>query len=132
MQKIARDVRDDIRAAKKIRVTWWGMLAVSAGTLLTAWIVSSMGRLELTLPIVNAVLVLAFVIAVKPNLRGKPWFWTFMGLVAALHIILLVTIPWTTKWVPAFAIAFIDSIDLFGILAALSVISNAMENLKQV
>jgi hypothetical protein len=70
--------------------------------------------------------VLAFVIAIKSSLRQKVWFWIFMALVTALHIILLFAIPWTAKWVPEIAIAFIDSVDLFGILAVLSLVSNAI------
>lgn len=121
-----RDLSADFRAAKKIRMKWPGSLAVFAGTLVTAWCVDRLGHLELALPIVNTIAVLAFVILIKKNLRKKLWFWVFMMIVAVLHIVFLLTVSWTTKWVPAFAIAFIDTVDLFGILMALSFISNEM------
>ena len=44
-----------------------------------------------------------------------------MTIIAALHVPLVLFIPWTTKWVPALAIATIDSVDLIVILAILTV-----------
>jgi hypothetical protein len=124
LRRIARDIRADIRVAKKLRLKWWELLVLFVCTLFTGWIFDSFGHLELTLSLLNSVLVLAVIIAIKVDLRRKPWFWIFMAFAAALHVVLLLTIPWTTKWIPAAAIAGIDSIDLFGILAGLSIISN--------
>jgi len=39
-------------------------------------------------------------------------------------------VPWTSKWVPALAIAAIDSADLIVMLAILSVVGKYMEGPK--
>jgi hypothetical protein len=50
-----------------------------------------------------------------------------MTILAALHVPLILFVPWTTKWVPAIAIAAIDSADLIAMLAILSVVGKFME-----
>jgi len=50
-----------------------------------------------------------------------------MSIMAALHVPLILFVPWTTQWVPALAIAAIDSVDFFVILAILSILGNFME-----
>ena len=70
---------------------------------------------------------LAFAIAVKWKLRRYVWFWGTMTILAALHVPLVLFVPWTTKWVPALAIAAIDSADLIVMLAILSFVGKFME-----
>jgi hypothetical protein len=53
-----------------------------------------------------------------------------MTVLAALHIPLILFVPWTTKWVPAIAIALIDSADLIVMLAILSVVGKFVERPK--
>jgi hypothetical protein len=53
-----------------------------------------------------------------------------MTIVAALHVPLMLFVPWTSKWVPALAIAAIDSADLIVMLAILSVVGKYMEGPK--
>jgi hypothetical protein len=53
-----------------------------------------------------------------------------MIIMAALHVPLILFIPWTTKWVPALAIAAIDSADFCVILAVLSIAGKYMEGQK--
>lgn len=49
---------------------------------------------------------------------------------AALHVPLILFVPWTTKWVPAFVIIPIGMADLYLMLLALSVVGKFMEGPK--
>ena len=70
---------------------------------------------------------LGFAIAVKWRLRRRAWFWITITILAALHVPLILFVPWTPKWVPAIAIAAIDSADLIAMLAILSVVGKLVE-----
>jgi len=45
-----------------------------------------------------------------------------MGVIAALHVLLILSVPWSTKWVPAVAIIPFGIADLYAMLAIVSVI----------
>jgi hypothetical protein len=120
-------MKQDIRAAKKIRLPWWGTLCAIIGSGLSAALFDHYGRLELALPVLNGIVVIAYLLAVKWGLRRRPWFWATMLIVVGLHVPVILLIPWTTKWVPAATIAVIDSVDFYLILAILSVVGNFME-----
>ncbi len=68
-----------------------------------------------------------FLIALYWNLRSRIWFWIAIIIIAALHVPLIMFIPWTTKWVPAFAIAAIDSADFCIFVAVLLVARKFMD-----
>jgi len=127
---LANDIKGDIKAARKIRLPWWGVLCLIGGGLPVIWLFDHFGEFNLFLPTFNCVAVLGFAIAVKRNLRRHAWFWGTMAILAALHVPLILFVPWTTKWVPALAIAAIDSGDLILILAILTVIERFMEGPK--
>ena len=74
------------------------------------------GKLELALPLINILGVLGLIIFFKWKLRRRAWFWVTMAVIAALHVPLILFVPWTTAWVPALAIAAIDSADFVLIL----------------
>ena len=78
----------------------------------------------------NCVGLLGFVIALKWKLRRHVWFWITIITIAALHVPLLLFVPWTTKWVPAMAIAGIDSADLIVILSILTVAGKYSDGLS--
>jgi hypothetical protein len=119
---LADEVRQDIKAAKTLRLPWWGVLFVVVGSLPIYWLFDHIGALELALPVLNSIAVLGFAVAVKRHLRRHAWFWITMTILAALHIPLILFVPWTTRWVPAFMIAVIDSADLVVMLAILAVV----------
>ena len=127
---ITNDIKNDIKAAKKIRLPWWGVLCLIFGSLPIYWLFNHWGRLNIALPILNCVGMLAFAIAVKRKLRRHAWFWGTMGILAALHVPLILLVPWGTRWVPALAIAAIDSADLIVMLAILAVVGRFMERPK--
>jgi hypothetical protein len=124
---LAKDIKNDIKAAKKIWLPWWAVLSLIVAGLPIIWLFDHFGSLNLFLPTFNSIFVLGFTIAVKRNLRRHAWFWGIMTILAALHVPLVLFVPWTTKWVPALAIAAIDSADLIAMLAILAVIGKFMK-----
>ena len=126
---ITNDVRDEIKAAKKLRIhrTVVCLIIVS---FLCAQLFERFGKLDLVLPILNSIGVLGFMIAQKRKLWRHAWFWGTMTIIAALHVPLILFVPWTTRWVPALAIAVIDSVDFCLILWILSVVEKVMREPK--
>jgi hypothetical protein len=127
---LTNDLKDDIKAARKIWLPWWAVLCAIAVATLAAWLFDHFGRLNQMLPTWNCIAVLGFAIAVKWKLRRHAWFWATMTILAALHVPLILFVPWTSTWVPAIAIAVIDSADLIMILAILSVVGRFMDRPK--
>ena len=80
------------------------------------------GRLELAMPLMIIIGVLGLVILVKWKLRRHAWFWIAITVIAALHVPLILFVPWTTRWVPALAITVIASADFCLILWILLVV----------
>src|SRR5271155_655164 len=118
---IIQDIKNDVRQAKTIRIPWWGMLCWMAACGLIELLLLRLGRFDLGLPALNSIAVVGFTIALKWNLRRHAWFWITMTVIAALHVPLILFISWGTRWVPALAIAAIDSLDFCLILWILSV-----------
>jgi hypothetical protein len=127
MLRVEIDFKNDIRAAKKMHLPWWVLLCGIIGSALSAALFDHFGRLDLVLPVLNSIATLGFLVALKWKLRRCAWFWITMSVIAALHLPLILFIPWTTKWVPALAIAAIDSADFCLILAILSTVGKFIE-----
>jgi hypothetical protein len=124
---LANDVRSDVKAARKLRLQWWAVLCGIAGSFLAAWLFDNFGKLELVLPTLNSIAVLGFMLVLKRKLWRHSWFWGTMAIIAALHVPLILFIPWTSKWVPALVIAVIDSADFCLILWIVAVVGRFME-----
>jgi hypothetical protein len=121
---------NDIRAAKKMRLPWWGVLCGIIGSTFSAWLFDHFGRLDLTLPTLVSIGMLGFAIAVKWKLRRSVWFWITMTVIVALHVLLILSVPWTTNWVPAIVIIPFAIADLYAMLAILSVVGKLVETPK--
>ena len=124
---LKKDIQNEIKTARKLRLSWWMLLCVFIGSLFFSWLFDYWGRLDLALPVLNAIGVMGFFIAVQWKMRVHFWFWLTLALVAALHVILILVIPWGTKWVPATAIAGIDTIDFCALLVIFAVVEKLME-----
>jgi hypothetical protein len=124
---LINDIKNDIREAKRIRIPWWGVLLWMAACALIDLLLILLGRFDLSLPALNSIAVVGFTIALKRRLGRHAWFWATMAVLAALHVPLVLFVPWTSKWVPALAIAVIDSADLVLMLAILAVVARFME-----
>jgi hypothetical protein len=127
---LANDVGGEIKAAKKLRLPWWGVLCGIIGSFLCAWLFDNFGKLELVLPTLNSIAVLGFMLVLKRKLWRHSWFWGIMAVIASLHVPLILFVPWSTKWVPALAIAVIDSLDFCLILWILAVVGKFMDGSK--
>ena len=126
LTSLGADLKKDIGAAKRIRLPWWGILSWMIVCLPVIVLLDHFGKLYLALPLLNSIGMLGFMVVVKWKLRRHAWFWVTMMIAAALHVPLILFIPWTTKWVLALAIAAIDSADFCVILAILSVVGKFM------
>ncbi len=128
---LIQDIKNDIREAKKIRIPWWGVLLWMAACGLIDWLLISLGRFDLSLPALNSIAVVGFTIALKRKLGRHAWFWGTMAVLAALHIPLVLFVPWTSRWVPALAIAVIDSADFCVMIWIISVVGKLMEGPRE-
>ena len=63
----------------------------------------------------------------KWKLRRQTWFWIAITVSAALHVPLILFVPWTTRWVPALAVMVGAMADFFLILWILLVVEKFME-----
>jgi hypothetical protein len=119
---IANAVRDELKAAKKLRMPGWAVVCVIIVAFLCHQLFKHVGRLDLGLPILNSIGVLGFIIALKRRLWRHAWFWATMAVIAALHVPFILFVPWTTRWVPALVIAVLDSLGFCLILWTLAVV----------
>ena len=110
-----------------MRLPWWGVLCVIFGTVLLARLFVYFGRFDLARPSLISVTMVAIAIALRWKLRRHVWFWISMTFFVALHLPLILFIPWTTKWIPAFVIVPFGIADLYAMLWILSVVGKFVE-----
>lgn len=127
---VANDVKREIKQAKKLRLPGWGIVFVFIGSFVCSTLFDHFGRLDLGLPVLNCIGVLGFIIALMRKLWLHPWFWVTMAFIAALHALLIIFVPWTSNWVPAMAVAGIDSLDFCLILWILAIAEKFMKKPK--
>lgn len=75
------DVSDDIRAAKEIRLPWWGVLCIIVGSLPIYLLFDQFGQLDIALPILNFILTLCFIFLSSESCDGTRGFglsWQFI------------------------------------------------------
>ena len=111
---------------RKMRLPWWGVLCVILGALALLILFDHFGKLTLARPTMTSAAMLVIAIAMRWKLKGHGWFWMTMIVLAALHVPLVLLVPWTTRWVPAFLIIPIGMADLYLMLWVLSVVGKFM------
>ena len=94
-------------ADRKMRLPWWGVLCVMFGTVFLALLFVFFGRFDLARPSLLSAAMVTLAIVMRWKLRRHVWFWITMIIFAALHVPLVLFVPWTTKWVPAILIALL-------------------------
>lgn len=122
MRRISKVVKNDIKEAKKIWLPWPAVLCLFVLALLLRGMLKDSGFLYLYRPIGNGVLVFGFLFYLKWRLRRHVWFWATMAAVVALHVLLILFIPWTNKWVPALVTACVDSLDICLVFRILGIV----------
>ena len=130
MNSIFKNLKADFKVARKMRLPWWGVLSLIVCSFFVAWLFDSWGRLDLTLPVENCIVVAGFIVVLKWRLRVHAWFWIAIIVVVALHVPVIWFVPWTTKWVPAVTIAGIDTVDFCVMLVVLDFIEKYLEPSK--
>ena len=111
------------REDRQMRLSWRGGLFVFFGTILLALLFVSIGRFELARPTMVSVVMVGLVITMRWKLRKYLWFWITVTILAALHLPLIMFLPWTTRWIPAILIAPIGIADLYAMLWIISVVA---------
>jgi hypothetical protein len=111
---------------RKMRLPWWGVLGIILGGLPVLILFDHLGKFNLARPTLTSVVVVVIAIALRWKLKGHVWFWITMIVFVALHVPLVLLIPWTTRWVPAFVIIPIGMADLYIMLLVLSVVGKFM------
>jgi hypothetical protein len=109
-----------------MRLSWRGGLFVFFGTILLALLFVSIGKFELARPTMVSVAMIGLAITMRWKLRKHVWFWITMTILAALHLPLILFIPWTTRWIPAILIAPVGIADLYAMLWVISVVGKFM------
>jgi hypothetical protein len=115
---------------RQMRLSLKGGLYVFFGTILLALMFVSMGRFDLARPIMVSVAMISLAITMRWKLRTHGWFWITIIILAALHLPLILFVPWTTKWIPAILIAPIGIADLYLMLWVLSFVGKFMGEKK--
>ncbi|HEY7354589.1 MAG TPA: hypothetical protein VH596_17605 [Terriglobales bacterium] len=120
------ELKLEIEQAKKLHLSWRTRLFILIVGAPTVFLFAVYGRLELAMPLMIIVGMHGLVILFKWKLRRQVWFWIAMTVSAALHVRLILFIPWTTRWVPAVVITVGATADFFLILWILLVIGKFM------
>ena len=100
------------------------------GSALLAWLFDHLGRFDLVRPALYSMAMLGIAIAIKWKMRRHVWFWITMSVIVALHILLILFVPWSTRWVPAVVIIPVGIADLYVMLAILSVVGKFADRSK--
>ncbi|HEY0758716.1 MAG TPA: hypothetical protein VGD59_05600 [Acidisarcina sp.] len=111
---------------RKMRLPWWGVLCVILGALALLILFDHFGKLTLARPTMTSAAMVVIAIAMRWKLKGHGWFWLTMIVLAALHVPLVLLVPWTTRWIPAFIIIPFGMADLYLMLWVLSVVGKFM------
>ena len=124
------ELKREIREAKKLHLSWRTRLLIFIVGAPTVFLFGIYGRLELAMPLIIIIGMHGLVIYFKWKLRRHAWFWIAMMVSVALHVPLILFVPWHTRWVPGLALAVIASVDFCLILWILLVVERHMGGLK--
>ena len=125
------ELKREIQEAKKLRLSWrTQLLMILIGTPTLFLYLVYGGRLERVWPFMITIGVLAIVIRFKWKLRRQTWFWVTMAVIAVLHVLWVLFVPWTTKWIPVFVYIGIATADFVLILWILLVVEKFMGGAK--
>ena len=125
------ELKREIQEAKKLRLSWrTQLLMVVIGTPTFFLYLIHGGRLELFWPLAISIGVIGIVIRFKWKLRRQTWFWVTVAVIAVLHVLWVLFVPWTTKWIPVFVYIGIATADFVLILWILLVVEKFMGKAK--
>jgi hypothetical protein len=94
-------------------------LALAAVVFPIVPLLDHLGRPELRYPVIAALGAIGFAIRGNWDLRNRLWFWITMTVIAALHVPLILLVPWKAGWVPApvtMAFCIVDLAIIYGVI----------------
>lgn len=112
---------------KQLTLSWKSGLVIFVGALLIGLAFNYLGKSALERPTGVSVVIVAFAVAMKWELRSQIWFWTAVAIFVALHVMLILFIPWPTGWIPAVVMIPIGLADLYAMLGILSMVRKFVE-----
>jgi hypothetical protein len=125
--RLIDDIKHDVRTARKMRLSWRGLLGVMAGSLVLCRLCDHFGRLDLAMPLMMSACALGFVLALKRTWTRRTWFWIAMAFAVALQVELILWVPWPTEWIPARSWAGAATIDFVAITLILDIVGRIAE-----
>jgi hypothetical protein len=94
-------------------------LAIAAPVVL---LLHYLGQPTLERPAAVAVIVMAVALKIYWYLHRRWWFWLAMAVIGALHVPIILLVPWPTGWVPAPIMIPFAVLDLIVVFALISLI----------
>jgi hypothetical protein len=107
---------------KQITLSWKSGIGVFFGTVLLGLLLYYFGKLAFARPTIYSAVVIAIAVAMQWELRRHVWFWITVAVIVALHVPLVLFVPWTTKWIPAILITPICAGDLAMVIALIKLV----------
>jgi hypothetical protein len=120
------ELKREIQEAKKLRLSWRTKLFIFIVGAPTTFLFALYGRLEMVWPLAITIGMIGIVIRFKWKLRRHTWFWITIAVIAALHVLWVLFVPWTTKWIPVFVYIGTATADFVLILWILLVVEKFM------
>lgn len=117
-----RNIKLDLRIAKKIRPPWWAVIALGLIFFFIWSAAIEFGILGIIRAIVFFAIAVSFTVAIKWQLRRNGWFWVTMGVIVALHVPLMILIPWSANWIPSLAIIATCTADILIMLFIINIV----------
>jgi len=87
-------------------------------------------RFDLARPVTVAAGVVTAAVVLRWGMRKHLWFWATIAAFAALHVALILLVPWTTRWIPAvvmYPFAFVDLYVMLWVIATLARLAERRE-----
>jgi len=107
---------------RKMRLPLWAGLCIMVAAALLMFLFAHFGKSALARPTLYSAAMIGIAIAMRWKLRRQVWFWSTMAVIVALHVPLILYVPWTNRWVPAFMIVPLALADLYAMLAIVGVV----------
>lgn len=127
---ISDELKDEIREAKKLHLSWRTRLLIFVIGTPTVFLLGIYGRLEVAWPLMVSIGVIGLVIRFKWKLRKQEWFCVTMAVIALLHVLWILFVPWTMKWIPVFVYIGLATVDFVLILWILLIVEKFTGNPK--
>ncbi|WP_446743085.1 hypothetical protein [Silvibacterium acidisoli] len=115
-------MQNELADEKQLKLPWWGVLCVIFGAMPLFFLFHYFGKASLGRPALYSTAMICIAVAMRWRLRREVWFWATVAAITVLHVLLVLFVPWGTKWVPAIIITPIAIADLYLMLVAFTAV----------